>query len=359
MSGLVRRNVREMSGYVPGEQPGTKDIIKLNTNENPYPPSAAVEKALKEFNTSDLRLYPDPVSSGLRNAIANMHNCSPAMVFAGNGSDEVLALCTRAFVEDGGVIGCLNPSYSLYPVLAEIRGVETRTIELDDDFKCNLAGIDPAGSGFDVKSALFFLANPNAPTGMMISPDEIAEFSRKFHGVVVVDEAYADFADANCLGLALQMQNVIVARTLSKSFSLAGLRIGYAVGPVPLIEALFKIKDSYNIDALSQKIALAAVSDREHMVLNACRIKKTRQRLSDYLAGRGYKVCASQSNFIWARPSGITAKELFEYLRKQRIFVRYFTGKRIDEYIRITVGTDKEIDTLMAVLDKLPGRTGV
>jgi len=342
MNPRIAARVRELSGYTPGEQPTEADVVKLNTNENPYPPSPRVAQALRELAAERLRLYPDPLCMALRRAIAAEAGCDPASVFVGNGSDEILALCTRAFVEDGGAIGYFDPSYSLYPVLAAIRGAAGRPTPLGPDF----AWRAPAAEG----AALFLMTNPNAPTSVRYPRAEVEAFCRSFPGVVVLDEAYVDFADEHCLDLALRLENTLALRTFSKSYSLAGLRVGYAVGPPELIAALFKIKDSYNVDALAQRLALAAFGDAAHMRANVARIRATRQRLAAELERRGFRVWPSQTNFLWVRPPERPAAELFAALRRQRILVRHFPGPRTGEFLRITVGTDAETDKLLAAL---------
>jgi histidinol-phosphate aminotransferase len=345
MKRLIRRSVEVMAGYTPGEQSAEKGIVKLNTNENPYPPSPQVAKALRTADAGALRLYPDPLSKRLRSRIATIHGCKMSQVFACNGSDEVLALCTRAFVEDNVSIGYFVPSYSLYPVLAKIRDVKEKPVQLDKDFGWRM----PRGC----KCSLFFLTYPNAPTGIQYPKKTIRTFCRKFPGVVVIDEAYVDFARENCMDLARRMDNVIVIRTVSKSFSLAGLRVGYAVGPEKLISALFKIKDSYNLDRVSHAVALAALNDLGYMRRNVRRIQSTRRKLSAALTQLGFKVYRSESNFIWVRPKGRTAKQLFEALRDRKILIRYWPGARTGDYIRITIGTDGECNKLLAAIRQM------
>ena len=329
-----------MQGYTPGEQPKGGRIIKLNTNENPYPPSAGVCEALKNFNPETLRKYPDPVAAPLRRALAQLHATSPSNIFVGNGSDEVLALCTRAFVENDGVIGYFDPSYSLYPVLSDIRDVRQVSVPLSAGFGWK----PPPLQGIE----LFFLTNPNAPTGMLFKKSDVEAFCRDFWGVVLIDEAYVDFAAEDCIDLALKYPNVLVSRTFSKSYSLAGLRVGYAVGDAALIAAMDKIKDSYNLDAPAQALALAAVEDVECMRSNAAKIKATRSALSASLAAAGFEVCPSEANFIWCRPpQTITAAELFAKLKNAGILIRYFDVDGISDYVRITVGTDDEVGALL------------
>jgi histidinol-phosphate aminotransferase len=340
----ICKNVQALEAYTPGEQPKDPAIVKLNTNENPYPPSPKVAELLKTFDYSRLRLYPDPLFMALRTRLAEIHGCTVNQVFIGNGSDEILALCTRAFVENDGSIGYFDPSYSLYPVLADIRGVERRPVKLTPAFYWQM----PAG----YSASLFYITNPNAPTSMMHDKATVAAFCKSFDGAVLIDEAYGDFADTHCMDLALAPENTntLVMRTFSKSFSLAGLRFGYVVGPEPLIHALYKIKDSYNMDMLAQAVALAALSDLEYMRSNVQKIRATRARLTQELAQRGWTVCPSQTNFLFARPPQKNAKEIFDALKSAKIYVRYFPGPATGDYLRITIGTEEQTDKLLAAL---------
>lgn len=339
--------VQKLTPYTPGEQPKDPNLVKLNTNENPYPPSPKVAQALASFDVSSLRRYPDPVCSALRQKIASLCGVSPANVFVGNGSDEILTLAARAFVEDSAAIGSFDPSYSLYKTLAAIRNVRFVPSPLEDDFSWRAPVTD------DV--SLFLLTNPNAPTSVLYPPETVAAFADSFPGVVIVDEAYADFAESNCIPLAARPgnENVIVMRTLSKSFSLAGLRLGYCIGPAPLIEALEKVKDSYNIDGLAQTAALAALSDLDWMRANVRKVADTRAAVSAELRRRGWNLPDSQSNFLFARPAHRPASEIFEALRARHVFVRWFPGPKTGDRIRITIGTPAEMDTLLAALAEL------
>jgi len=345
MSSMIRKSVEILEAYTPGEQPKRSGLVKLNTNENPYPPSPMVAAALGATSAETLRLYPDPVSSGLRQAIATLHGVGTDQVFVGNGSDEILALCTRAFVEDDGTIGFFMPSYSLYPVLAAIRNVPGVACDLTESFEWPER--DPA------PASLFFLANPNAPTSMLFPKAKVRAFCTRFPGVVLVDEAYVDFARESCMDLAGTLPNVLVMRTLSKSYSLAGIRCGYVVGAAALIAALFKIKDSYNMDRLTQAAATAAINDQVHMRANASKIKATRTRLAHVLEQWGFAVCPSDANFVWVKPGTRSAKEIFEALKAEGILIRYFPGERTGSYLRITVGTDGEVDRLIQALERL------
>jgi len=340
----ICKNVQALEAYTPGEQPKDPAIVKLNTNENPYPPSPKVAETLKTFDYARLRLYPDPLFMALRTRLAEIHACGVNQIFIGNGSDEILALCTRAFVENNGSIGYFDPSYSLYPVLADIRGVERRPVKLTADFYWQM----PEG----YTASLFYITNPNAPTSMMHDKATVAAFCKNFVGAVLIDEAYGDFADMHCMDLALAKdnQNTLVMRTFSKSFSLAGLRFGYVVGPEPMIHALYKIKDSYNMDMLAQAVALAALSDLEYMRANVQKIRTTRARLTQELTQRGWTVCPSQTNFLFARPPKRNTQEIFDALKSAKIYVRYFPGPATGDYLRITIGTEEQTDKLLAAL---------
>jgi histidinol-phosphate aminotransferase len=337
---LIRKSVQTLSAYVPGEQPQGQKVVKLNTNENPYPPSPRVAEALRDLDVEALRKYPNPASTGVRERLAELHGCAVSNVFVGNGSDEILALCTRAFVENAGSIGYFDPSYSLYPVLADIRDVRKCPVTLDEGFAWR--------SPEDDLCSLFFLTNPNAPTSMLFAKQYVEPFCDSFKGVVLIDEAYVDFAAENCMDLALKYDNVLVLRTLSKSFSLAALRVGYVIGSESLIEALMKIKDSYNLDGVAQTLALAALSDMAHMRSNADRIIATRERLGASLRECGFAVSPSEANFLWVRPpSSISAEALFEKLNAAGILIRYFPGPRTGQHVRITVGTENEVAALL------------
>ena len=349
MNPRIRQTVEQLTAYTPGEQPQVPGLIKLNTNENPYPPSPAVTEVLRTVAAESLRLYPDPVCSALRVRIASLYGCALDQVFVGNGSDEVLRLCTRAFTQPGGTVASFAPSYSLYPVLAAAEEVGFWEVPLPDDF----SWVAPPG---DLAATLFWVANPNAPTGVFYPVEAIREFSERFTGVVAVDEAYVDFAGGrDCLTLARELPNVLVCRTLSKSFSLAGLRLGFALGAPELIAALYKLKDSYNVDRLAQLIALAALNDVQWTQANARRIVATRERVTAALQQRGFYVVPSAANFLFAQPpAGLPAEQLFAALRQKNILIRYFPGARTGRFLRISIGTDAEMDALLTALSEIP-----
>lgn len=346
-SSRVRPSVEALQAYTPGEQLPLPDLIKLNTNENPYPPSPAVARALREFPAETLHLYPDPQCSALRARLAQIHHCDIDQIFVGNGSDEVLRLVTRAFTRPGGSAATFTPSYSLYPVLTAIEEIRMDFVELPPE---TFAWCEPPSS---LSATLFFLANPNAPTGVLYPAAAVEAFCRRFPGVVLIDEAYIDFSGTpGAAAFAATSENTLVSRTLSKSFSLAGLRLGYLIGPRPLIAAIQKIKDSYNVDALAQALALAALNDLDYMHANAARLCATRAHTQAELIRRGWTVIPSATNFLFARPPATapTAAEIFADLRRRHILVRYFPAPRTADYLRISMGTDLQMKALLEAL---------
>lgn len=355
---LVRPLVQKLHPYVPGEQPKIKGLIKLNTNENPYPPSPKVIAAIKAAVDGRLRLYPNPTAEALRVKLAKHHRCQPENIIVGNGSDELLALATRAYVEplenksttrSKATVQFFTPSYSLYPVLAEIHGAFCNAVPLAKDF-----ALPPlANSPWDFSAALTFVTTPNAPSGRGYPLSQLEQLCHSQKGVVVLDEAYVDFARENALALGLRLPNVLVARTFSKAYSLCFQRVGYFVGHPVLIEALQKIRDSYNVNGLGQVAALATLGDLPYYRAHFRRIVATRERLSRELAALGFDVRPSQTNFILARPPRFPAQAWLNKLREKRILVRWFNYPGISDYLRITIGTDAEIDALLRVARQL------
>ncbi len=358
---LIRRIVRELHAYVPGEQPKIKGLIKLNTNENPYPPSPKVLAAVKAATDGRLRLYPNPTAQLLREKLAKFHGCRPENIVAGNGSDELLALATRAFVEpttgrnsrSEATVQFFSPSYSLYPVLAAIHGARTNVVALDKDFGIPPLAVLKKSKAWDFGAALTFITTPNAPSGRGYTTAELEALCREHRGVVVLDEAYVDFAEGNALKLALKYPHVIVARTFSKAYSLCFQRVGYFVGHPELMSALDKIRDSYNVNGLGQIAALATLDDLKHYRANFKKIIATRERLSRELTALGFTVLPSQTNFILARPPRFPAKAWLEKLRARKILVRWFKYPAVRDYLRITIGTDNEADALLRAAKKL------
>jgi histidinol-phosphate aminotransferase len=346
MTAHVRDRVRALRPYVPGDQPVVAaDTLKLNTNESPYPPSPRVAEALRAVADGALNLYPDGDCTELRRALAARHGFPVEGVCVGNGSAEILRLCIRAFTQEGQAVGFLDPSYTLYAALAEAEGLRPAPLALEPDFTWRAPARPEPG--------LFILANPNSPTGRLAEPDTLARFFDAFPGVVLLDEAYVEFSARDALDLARPRANVIVSRTLSKAYSLANARVGYALGRPALIEALFRIKDSYNVSGLDQAAALAAVGDEAYLREAVRRVRATRAAFSAALAARGFEVVPSEANFIFARPTRLAAGALFEALRSRRIYVRYFNTPACRNHLRFTLGTDDQMARVLAAIDAL------
>jgi histidinol-phosphate aminotransferase len=338
-SNLVRPLVRDLHPYVPGEQPKIKGLIKLNTNENPYPPSPKVLRAIRGAVDERLRLYPNPAADALRERLAKFHGCKPENIIVGNGSDELLALSVRCFVEPGARVQCFAPCYSLYPVLAATHGSVTASVPLQPDF-----GLP---SKWDTEAPLTFVTTPNAPSGRGYARFELENLCRAHKGVLVLDEAYVDFGNENALDLSLRFPHVLVARTFSKAYSLCFLRIGYMIGHPALIAALHKIRDSYNVNGVAQIAAAATLEDLSYYRKNFKRVIATRERLTSELRKLGFEVFPSQTNFILTRPPRFSAKDWLEKLRARKILVRWFDYPGLRDFLRISVGTDAETNALL------------
>lgn len=339
----ARKHLASVEGYVPGEQPIDAEYIKLNTNENPYPPSPRVFEAINGASGDSMRKYPDAVWRRLRAKISEVYRVSPEQIFIGNGSDEVLSLLLRTFVDPDEKVISTYPSYVLYETLAQLNAVGCDAVELDDEF-------DLPEEIFGKAGKLFFVANPNSPTGKSVSNDIIAQLCRSFNGLVVADEAYADFSTTSCISLLQEYPNLIILRTFSKSFSLASIRVGFALASEACIAELMKTKDSYNVNLLSQLAAEAALDDIEYMRANVRKIVRTRERLSNSLRELGFTVHPSESNFVLAKYPEGSAQALYEELKRRKVLVRYFPLRRLEDSLRITVGTDEEVDTLLKEL---------
>jgi histidinol-phosphate aminotransferase len=355
VASLIRPLVRKLHPYVPGEQPKIPGLIKLNTNENPYPPAPAVLRAVKAATDGRLRLYPNPTAQVLREKLAALHGCKAENIFVGNGSDEVLALAVRAFVEPEGAlvkgskttVQYFTPSYSLYPVLAATHGAKINAVPLKEDFSIPSIPELRRGKAWNFNAALTLVTTPNAPSGRGYATEELERLCLAHRGVVLLDEAYVDFADANAMELALKYPHVLVARTFSKAYSLCFQRVGYCVGNPELIEALDKIRDSYNVNGLGQIAAVATLENLPYYRKNFAKIIRTRERLGDELGELGFEVLPSQTNFILAKPPGRPAEEWLEMLREKKILVRWFRYPEVRDYLRITIGTDAEADALV------------
>ena len=353
----VRPLVQALHAYVPGEQPKIRGLIKLNTNENPYPPAPAVLKATRAAVDGRLRLYPNPTSSGLRAKLAQMHGCGPENIFIGNGSDEVLAYLIRAFAEPlsavtpttlgKATVQYLWPCYSLYPVLAETHGARPKPVRLLEDFALPAVPALKRGGEWDFEAALSLVTTPNAPSGRGYSRDELEALCKAQKGVIVLDEAYVDFAEGHSADLALKYPHVVVARTFSKAYSLCFQRVGYCIAHADVVAALDRVRDSYNVNGLGQVAAEATLDHLGYYRKGFAKVIRTRERLRRELSGLGWKVLPSQTNFLLAEPPGLPAKAWLERLREKKILVRWFSLPEIQQYLRITIGTDAEIDALL------------
>jgi histidinol-phosphate aminotransferase len=339
-----RENIRKMSGYVPGEQPREEGFVKLNTNENPYPPSPMVRKAIAGALDASLRLYPSPEAAALRRQAALTYGIEENRIIAGNGSDDLLAMIARAFVGEGGTLACPTPTYTLYDTLVAIQGGKIAGVPYPDDYALPRAL-------FRNKAPVTVVANPNSPSGTSVPLARLADLADAVTGLLVVDEAYADFADETALSLAREKENVIVLRTFSKSFSLAGMRIGLGFAHPAIIDGLNKVKDSYNMDRLSILAGEAALKDAAWMERNVAKVRATRERLVSALPGVGFVAFPSQANFVLARKAdGETARPVYEALKARKILVRHFDTPRLAGCLRITVGTDEEVGVLLEAL---------
>lgn len=342
----LRPSIRALAGYTPGEQPRDDQFIKLNTNENPYPPSPRVFDAIRAVLTGDrLRKYPDPMGTAFRQAASRVLGVDPEGVLIGNGSDDILTIVTRAFVPEGGLVVSPTPSYLLYRTLAGLQGARFQTVPYAADWSLPRP--------WPVRGAnLTFVANPNSPSGTSVTVAELERLAEEAGGPLLIDEAYVDFADTNALPLA-RHRNVVVSRSFSKSYAMAGVRFGFAVAEPALVRELVKVKDSYNCDVLSLAAATAALEDQEYLRETRGRILTTRERLSAALTALGFDLTPSQANFVWCRRSDRPVKPIYEELKRQMILVRFMVYDGYGEGLRISVGTDAEIDRLLEELRRL------
>ncbi|HDZ08146.1 histidinol-phosphate transaminase [Pseudohongiella sp.] len=358
-----RANIRDMAGYTWGEQPAQKQVIKLNTNENPYPATASVADALKQLRVEELRRYPQPFADGFRDVAAAAHGVARDNIMATNGGDELLRLAITTFVDAGQTLGMAEPSYSLYPVLAAVQGCRVSRVNLNDDWSLPQ---DFAAQLNAVDAKLAFVVNPHAPTGQLLPVSRLREIAAEFKGVLVIDEAYVDFIEPaqnyNAVPLIHEFDNVMFLRTMSKGFSLAGLRFAYGIGSASLLAPmLYKTRDSYNTDALSQHLATAALAARDEAAVNWQKVRDERARLGTALTGLGFAVLPSESNFLLITvPLGSDsmpgageklAQQLYQGLKDDGILIRYFDQPRLRDKLRITVGTAHENTQLLQQLE--------
>ncbi len=343
------KKVREITPYIPGEQP-KKKMIKLNTNENPYPPTRLIKEALSGFDIEILRKYPDPNADELKNSIAGYYGVPKECVFVGNGSDEVLAFAFQAFFDKNIPVNFPDITYSFYPVYGKMFDVSFETVPLDDDFNINVEDYYDKNGGV-------VIANPNAPTGIYLEISEIKKLLQANKSrLVIADEAYIDFGGETCIPLTEEFDNLLVVQTLSKSRSLAGLRVGYAIGSKNLISGLERVRDcinSYTTDVLAQNLASVALNDGEWFEKTRARIIDSRNNFVNNLNRMGFITLPSSANFVFTSHEKISAVRLFELLRKKGILVRYFNSERINNFLRITIGTEDEMQQLTKALESI------
>lgn len=340
---FVRPSIGKMAGYTPGEQPAVGErVIKLNTNENPFPPTPRVMAALTQIQGEMLRRYPNPTADAFRLAASKLHDVTIDNILAGNGSDDILSIVMRTFVAPGDVLACPEPTYSLYPVLAEISEAKFVWKTWAPDYQL------PIDALLSAKPRAIFFANPNAPTGTFVKPAGVKELLKRFDGLVMVDEAYVDFADENCVSLLAEHQNLIICRTLSKAYSLAGLRFGYAIAHEDVIREMMKVKDSYNCDAISIALATAAIGDHEYARKTWEHIRRERTRVTDELHTLGWAVLPSHANFLLATVPNGDGRAAYLGLKRQGILVRYFDRPGLRDKLRISIGTTQENNALLA-----------
>ena len=347
---FVRQTVRDMDGYTPGEQPGIGErVVKLNTNENPFPPSPQVVRAIQSIEPEMLRRYPNPNADVFRDAAAKVlgHGVARDWIIAGNGSDDVLTIATRTFLAAGETLAYPDPTYSLYPVLAKLQDAKVAQVPWRKDYEL------PMDALIATKARAIYIANPNAPTGTFVSPLTIAELAGRFPGLILIDEAYVDFAEDNCLPLIKDHANIVISRTFSKAYSLAGMRFGYGIAQPHVIHEMLKVKDSYNVDAVAMTAATAAILDQDYAHENWERIKSERQRVSSELTQLGWTVLPSQANFIFARAPDGRGRDAYLGLKAQGILVRHFDKPGLTDKIRITIGQSHENNALLGGIRSL------
>ena len=345
---FFRENIQRMEPYIPGEQPGPEtQVIKLNTNENPYPPSPKALTALREFDGELLRLYPDPMGRRFCQAASNVLNVPEGWIIPGNGSDDLIVMISRAALGKSRKVVYPVPTFEFYLAQGIIEDAKIVEVPYDEDFTLPFEEI-VQNSG-----AVTFIANPNSPSGTMVPIEQLDRLADELAGLLVIDEAYADFADSNALELVSKHQNVVILRTLSKGYSLAGLRLGFGIAQPAVLEGLLKTKAIYNVSALACAVGAAAMADQKHKNANADKIKASRKKLTDELTQLGFRVWNSQANFILVRPPNGDAKAVYQNLKNQRILVRYFNSQKLNDKLRITIGTDAQNATLIEAMGKL------
>ena len=344
--GYFRENIEKAKGYEPGFQPPRTDVVKLNTNENPYPPSPQVLKMLSEIDPEQLRRYPDPAGDTFRQAAAEVNGVSADCIMCCNGGDDLLTIAFRAFCDETRPVAYPVPTYSLYPVLANLQNCKLIEVPFDSEF--NL----PAKLA-STNAALTIICNPNAPSGSFVSINELASLADELSGVLLIDEAYVDFAGKNCTALVKDFDNVIILRSMSKGYSLAGIRFGYAIAQPGLIAGLTKVKDSYNVDAVAIEAATAAIKDQDYFRKNIEKVKAERKGLAGELIKLGFSVPDSHANFVLAKCNNCKAVEVYDKLAERGVYVRYFDYPGLKDKLRITVGTKEQNKKLLSALKEI------
>jgi histidinol-phosphate aminotransferase len=339
----VRRCIQEVQGYVPGKQPGDGGYIKLNTNENPYPPSPRVLAALRDAVNADLRLYSDPLAIRLRDTAARLYGCQVDEVIAGNGSDDILTMIFRTFLDADDAIATPAPSYTLYNVLGALQDAACIEVPMGPDYTLP-TDLDAHGA------KVIFIVNPNAPTGVLFPQEALRRFLAQTDSIVVIDEAYADFAGESAIGLLAEFPHLIVTRTFSKSYALAGMRLGLGFAHREIIAQMLKVKDAYNLDRLAIVAGCAALEDQEWFRETVAKIMRTRTHLLETLTDMGLHVPPSRANFVFPRIPEGRALEVYEALEKRHILVRYFRGPLVADSLRVSVGTDAEVEAFLRAL---------
>ena len=342
---FVRPEIAEMAGYTPGEQPQVGKFIKLNTNENPYPPSPKVVRAIQDAATTQLVRYPDSTAAAFRLRASQVLGVDPDWILCGNGSDDILTIITRGLVGNQQSLRLPYPSYVLYKTLAQIQGANSQEVLFTPQWTL---GEDFSAATDDLR--VVFLPNPNSPSGTMISRERILEIADALPCPLLVDEAYADFADFNCVDLVAQNPKIMVSRTLSKSYALAGLRFGFLIAQPQIIQQLMKVKDSYNCDALSIAAATAAIDDQAWLFDNIRKVKATRSRLTEQMTQLGFSAQPSQANFVWCPHSELSLEPIYQQLKQNRVLVRYMNYPKWGEGLRISVGTDEQSDACVSLI---------
>lgn len=358
---LIRPLIEGLKPYVPGEQVIVPGLVRLNTNENPYPPAPAVLDTVKAAVDGRLRRYPNPTADALRVKLAALHGCKKENILVGTGSDEVLELAVRTYVDaltdgadrSGCTVQYFTPSYSLYPVLAEMSGVVKNEVPLLPDFDIPSVEKLKADGVWDFNAALTFVTTPNAPTGQGYTTAALEKLCAAQKGVILLDEAYADFAEENAMSLATKYPNVLVARTFSKAYCLCFQRVGYCVGSEELVGAMHKIRGSYNVNGLGQIAAEATLEHLDYYRSNFERIKKTRSQTLEWLAGHGFRTRPSQTNFIFVKPPKVAAKRWYELYKEQNVLVRWWAQPDVTEYLRISIGSEEEMTRFREVTEAI------